>query len=706
MFQWAPFPFVRFSLWLIIGILVYEYLRFPWQWIAVALAMLFTCHLILHIFSSRYGYFRFSMINGVSAFLVLVSLGSLLAALHDDTQYLTHYSHCKSVKAVVGKVSKEVTKKNDRYQIEIDVLRLANPDNNRQIQGKLLVHLREVNDYLPKFGDILAIIAPIHEIPEPLNPGPFDYKQYQSRQNIFAQVFATGNDIILLRESKGFGIRSFAISLKNAMIHRIHSFIKGSQERQIVTALLTGSKDAMDDELLNAYRDAGAIHILAVSGLHVGIIYLFLSKLLKPLRGQKWGRRIYLVLTLGTIWLFALITGFSASILRAATMFSLFLVGESIQREHNIYNTLGTAGFILMVINPAIIFSIGFQLSFLAVFGIVYLFPRIYELLSFDSWLGDKVWGITCVSLAAQVFTAPLVVYYFNQFPLYFLLSNLIAIPLAFIVLIAGIPLLGITVMLPELANGVGFVLETIIQGLNLGLIFIAQFPFSTWTHLHLSLAQLLLTYGLLMSLFFALHFRSFQGFLCTSLLILILVIFSYYHRYNNLERSEIRLYHLSTGALLEVLDKGNATAISLQEVTNTQRALKILNPIRMSEGYLPSDRKSILDRNTFFRCKNDICLAHLLNTTFLHLSQKFVSENYSSLPRVDVLLISNNALQQASDLEHFRFKHLIFDGSNHPRYIGRLRKQLESYNYEAHFMAIDGYWHLDMKNTHLTSPW
>ena len=229
------------------------------------------------------------------------------------------------------------------------------------------------------------------------------------------------------------------------------------------------SKDELDFEVKQAYAAAGAMHVLAVSGLHVGIIFLILNTLLAILDTSKKGRIVKAIILLISLWSYAMITGLSPSVLRAATMFSFVIMGTVLNRSSSIYNTLAASAFFILIINPNLLFEVGFQLSYVAVLGIVYLQPLIYKRIYTRWWLLDKVWAITAVSIAAQIATLPLTLFYFNQFPVYFMLSNLLVIPSAAVILILGI-LLFIASPIPFISESIGWVLNKFIEGLNFGI--------------------------------------------------------------------------------------------------------------------------------------------------------------------------------------------------------------------------------------------
>lgn len=287
-------------------------------------------------------------------------------------------------------------------------------------------------------GSLISFAERPAPIVPPVVPGQFDYRAYLLRKGVPSTVHIKG--LVTLQQAK----------IPVGIIHRLRHWREvaigqfaraGMMQRElgVVAALVLGKRELVDPELRTAYSDAGAVHILAVSGLHVGIIYLFAALVFgKLLPGNRW-RFARLMITLLVLWFYAGITGFSPSVLRAATMFSFIALGRESGRVANIYNMMAASALTLLVFNPFLLFEVGFQLSYLAVLGIVYIHPKLYPLWCAPLASLDKAWSLLVVSFAAQVGTFPLSVYYFQQFPNFFFITNLIVIPLAVVLLYGGI---------------------------------------------------------------------------------------------------------------------------------------------------------------------------------------------------------------------------------------------------------------------------
>ncbi|MDA0177554.1 ComEC family competence protein [Mesoflavibacter profundi] len=322
---------------------------------------------------------------------------------------------------------------NERYYVDI-----LSIDNN-STTGKALLNIK-LDSVLNPFSidHIYLTKTNLEEIKAPLNPDQFSYKDYLKNQNVHYQFYVSKSHIIQL-ETKTYTLKGIAFNFRHLINRKLKEYNFSKDELSIINALLLGQRQYITKDVYDNYTNAGAIHILAVSGLHVGIILLILNLLLKPLERFKHGLYLKTALIFILLWLYALIAGGSASIIRATTMFSIVAIGLNLKRSTNIYNTLGISIFILLLFKPNFLFDVGFQLSYAAVFSIVSIQPLIEPLLSFKYKLLDILWKTLTVTVSAQFGIIPISLYYFHQFPSLFWLSNLVVIPLLGIILGLGI---------------------------------------------------------------------------------------------------------------------------------------------------------------------------------------------------------------------------------------------------------------------------
>lgn len=403
--------------------------------------------------------------------------------IHSDVNSKNHYTkksfeETNSIRAIVTATLKPNTKYN-KYFITLSYF------NDSTASGKMLLYVPRTNKETLHAGDEIWLNASVYPVPKAFNPYQFDYSKYLEKQNVFHQIYTRENQIKIIQKHKT--IDYYIENLRNNLSQsfEIHHF--DSKTKAIIDALILGQRLELDKETIADYSNVGVIHILAISGLHISIIYFFIVLLLKPLKRVKFGAEIQLLIVLSILWLFALLTGLPASVTRAVTLFSFISIGNYFNQPKAIYNALAISAFLILLVKPNAIFDIGFQLSYVAVLSIV-LFQPFYRKFYFsENKIAIYFTDIVLVSLAAQIGVLPLSLYYFNQLPLLFLLANLVIIPLSTAVLIGGIITLFFNFVLPDVAILLGKLLNFIIHLMNVYIHWIAQFKSGIITNISFS---------------------------------------------------------------------------------------------------------------------------------------------------------------------------------------------------------------------------
>ena len=342
---------------------------------------------------------------------------------------------------------------------------------HNKTRKKIILYYSKDLDSLT-YNELLATDK-VPDLPlSPLNPLQFNYREYLQQQGYSGQLFIREQQNVLKLTMAPTGFLSsldILDRIKGYLVHTLNTYLAG-EERAIVKAMFLGDRVEMTEDLTKTYSNAGVMHILAVSGLHVGIIYIILVKLFSQLRlvGRKadWVK-LFLIIML--LWVYVLLTGGRPSTFRAGLMFSIIAIGNAFNRSGNTVNSLLFAAFIMLVINPFNLWQVGFQLSYAAVIGIVYIQPRLVRYFKPKYKLIAYFWQVCAVTIAAQLATLPLTLHYFNQFPVYFIVANLLAIPIAFLIVCLALILVVLS-WLPALASFVGVLLTATVWILNSGL--------------------------------------------------------------------------------------------------------------------------------------------------------------------------------------------------------------------------------------------
>lgn len=323
---------------------------------------------------------------------------------------------------------------------ELRLLSSVSSKNSKPISGTVQAYFAKdsLSDRL-SYGDILLLENTINSIDKPRNPYQFDFKSYYAHKNIYHQAYFKSGSWTYTGNSESSRFWEITCSIRRLLQKRFETYFENKAIRGVASAIIIGYKEDLDDNWLDAFSKTGTIHVLAVSGLHVGIIYILLSIILGLNRATGSALKIKSFITLLALFGYCLLTGSSPSVCRASIMFGTVLIAKAINRQSNIYNTLALSAFILIVFDPFTFFHVGFQFSYLAVLGIVYYKDIFRSWVPVKTWLGDKIATLLSVSAAAQITTFPLGLYYFHQYPNFFMFSNLIVIPCITIILYAGI---------------------------------------------------------------------------------------------------------------------------------------------------------------------------------------------------------------------------------------------------------------------------
>lgn len=548
-----------------------------------------------------------------------------------------------------------------------------------------------INLYWPKeelvstldYGDILLIKGQPKEVEAAHNPYEFDFSEYLRFKNIHHQQFVRRGEWVLFQKSVDRGLLFYAHRARKASVSVFRRWIAAPQEQGILMALVLGVTDGLDNEILSAYSASGAMHVLAVSGLHVSIIYGILLFFFRPLRKIPGGEWAIALMSLMLLWGYAFITGLSPSVLRAVTMFSFVAIAKPMGRNTNIYNTLAASAFCLLLYDPFLLMSVGFQLSYLAVFGIVYLQRPLQNLWEAPNAGLHWVWQITTVSIAAQIATMALGIFYFHQFPVYFLLSNLFVIPASSLVLVGGILLLLLS-PLDFIAPWLGMALEWLAKMMNEGIFLMERLPMSVIDRLSINLFQCYVLFLLILGGVMLIQFRKFKSlvfmFGCAA-------IFSFASWCDYTNKFHWIVYRIQGHRAMEWVVDGESHFVGDSSLFQDQQKIKFhIQPNQMANRYKPDSEFQIASQSLI----QGLTLYRLRGRTFLWIQSKnFRLPKYL---KVDYLIISNNSVKSLKQIsDHLNFEKLILDSSNSYRYCEQFKKEAASMGVQFHSVLGEG---------------
>ena len=686
---WKKAPFIRFLLPLIVGIVLQWNLQIPpgILWIVLVISSITTITFFLIPFFERY---KLSALSGLAVTLLFIALGGLLSwyknIQHDKNWFGKKY---KYENALIITLIENPVEKTKSYKANASVNYILENDSCIKTKGTIILYFKKDSTLSTlEYGSQLIITKPLQEIKNSGNPGGFDYKRYSLFQGITHQVYLKQDEFEILSTTNKNLVQQFLNKSRTKVLSILRKNIKGEKELGLAEALLIGYKDDLDKTLVQSYSNTGVVHVIAISGLHLGLIYWLLILLFKPLQKRKinpiaigWLRPIFI---LTGLWLFSLLAGAQPSVLRSAVMFTCIVLGDSFARRSSIYNTLALSALLLLCTNPYWLWDVGFQLSYAAVLSIVIFMQPIYNLFYTKNKILDLILKLNAVTIAAQILTVPLSIYHFHQFPNYFLLTNFLAVPLSSLIVLGEI-LLCVVSFIPVIAIFIGKILSWLIWIMNSYIERIEILPFSLLDGLQISILQTILLFGVAAGFGFWLMEKSKAGLkyaLAALFGFVVLRTISFIQADN---REQLIVYNVPQKRAIDLIDGrkyffvGDSDLLADDFIRNfhikPSRVLHRIEPAISFENYQQPDNLII------YNSKKIMTISET----------KYFSPLDEKIP-VDLLLISGNPKLYFNKLaETFSIKQVVFDGSCPAWKINYWKKDCDSLHIPWHDVSEKG---------------
>lgn len=688
MFSWTPYALVRVALVFAGGIVLGLYFPelFAIQIVNVLFAILLIGFTIVAYlkWKSKLKYFNVGFVGVMALFLA----GYINVYYSTDCYRADHFIHDQdTITHYKVLIAKQAQDKTNSWKVEAEVQAVQHTGDWVERSGKVLLYFSKKYYNKPfQYGDVLLIAGTPEVLKEPSNPGEFDYKKFLTYRKTYHQQFLREGDAIKIGYEPSSDIVAYSIIAREWADRALKENVHGEQEQATASALVLGVTDGLDNDLIGAYAATGALHVLSVSGLHVGIIYWLILLALKPLNKTTTGKWVLAAVGITVLWGYAFITGLSPSVLRAVTMFTFVALARPVGQRTNIYNTLAASAFCLLLYEPYLIMSVGFQLSYLAVIGIVYLQPKLSRLWEPKTLLWDNIWQVTCVSIAAQAATVALGLLYFHQFPVYFLFSNLFVIPISFVVLVLGIVVVLVSSLAP-VAAVLGFLLQWTIWFLNYGVLKMEALPWSLIDNVYITTFQCWLLMGAILCIVFLFELRKTSYLTAVSVFIVVFAAFQWIHFSDNISQKKLVVYNVSGHSALDVMHIGQVYFFADSILMNDRDKLRFHirpNRLRNGVGEIYDGHKQIFVKNL-----NGCTLIVWNGLKILQLEEKnfTVPENL----KVDYVLIGGNALYNIKSLSTLKFEKLILDSSNSFYFAERILKDAQADGIPIHSVQHHG---------------
>lgn len=606
-------PFIKLIIPLIISLLLSPYINIHLQTIVLIFGFSFIVTTILFIQNKWIKNFKTNYVFGILIFVNLFLFGLSYSSYKSHQTDNNYQNYLEKNTIIKGKIIELLVEKTNSFETVIAVTAIINNTEKITTYGKIKCYFpKEEKEKLPKIGDIIIFKSRLNEITPPTFPHEFNYKNYLTSQSILHSTFIPINKFSIVDTENS--IYSIAQNLRQGIINKFKETGLKQNELDILSALFLGHKQSLSKETKNSFTNAGAMHVLAVSGLHVGIILYLLTFVFDFIFGKTKYKKLKIILILLLIWGFALLTGLSISVLRSAIMFSFIAIGSLYSNKINIYNSIAASAFVILIIKPSSLIDIGFQLSYIAVLGIVYFYPKIYNAFYLKNRVLNQIWSISAVSIAAQIVTVPLSIYYFNQVPVYAIFSNLFVIYFAIVIISLGIIAL-LTIFYHPAFNFITLLIEYTITILNYLINTIATLPYATISNLYITGYQLSIIYISITLIILYLEKRNTNYTKLILLFLSLFLILEHVENYKLAQKKELIIYNTRNDLTFNIIsNKTNAIYTSDTTETNLIKLRKGLqnkwgindlnlpefNYVNQTTNYeIISNNKSILILNT-----------------------------------------------------------------------------------------------------------
>lgn len=659
-------PFVRFLIALAAGIGIgcavlptWPLYLAAWGALVIVLSVFVTIRCV-----TRLRQYRFFRVLGVLVLLAWSIVGCLLTWQTDPAIDRTHFSHFES-KALVGVVADEPVVRGDHVRFPLDLVHAYGDSGFFNVTGTMMLTVRTGDSLWSEpldYGDELLIPTGYGTVPPPYNPGELDYRSYLAGKDIWHQDYLAFDELKKLNSGKGNPLIAYALVLRRRMVAKFERCIPDRDAYSVASALILGYRAEMSDRLVQAFSNTGTIHVLSVSGMHVVLVFWLLAKLLWWMDRRRALRVIKFILLLSAVWGYALLTGFSPPVLRASLMVSFVMAATIFGQQNRVYNSIAASAFFLLLHEPKFIVDIGFQLSYLAVLGIVFLHPVMRTVFPTSHRLARPVTDYIGMSIGAQAGAGPLAAFYFHQFPLYFLPANLLIVLPTSAIMYVGFVLL----LLPpsEWALWTGTVLEKLILATNASLGYMEQWPMASIRGIWPTWWELLMVYVLVIAMAMAIMVRRKQWFYGALACVTLLVCTSFPAALNDGGHQAI-VFNVRRDLAIGLVDREQAWLYTnLPAIDDRTIGYSVMPTL---EAHAPIGDIQFMAHDRIYRDQQVYTKGGVLQFGDTRFMVYDGTQTYDGHMNVDVVILRNNPEGSlAALLATIDCKQLILDGSNY----------------------------------------
>lgn len=687
---WKEAPFIRVLIPFVAGVILQWYYPLTTNTLLVLGGSLVGVAAV-SFFVKGYIFYKYKWISGVAIMLLAMVLGMIIThhknIKHQYNWFGTVYNDSS---IVIASLTESPVEKNRSYKATAEVWALNESNTVIRTRGSIIIYFSKdssIPDHV-QYGTTVLFKKSLQPIKNSGNPGAFDYSRYNLFQGITHQVYLRTGDFSVDSTRLQPRYLYWLQASKTFILDILKEYIPGRQEAGVAEALLIGYRNDLDRDLAQQYSNAGVIHVIAISGMHLAMIYGLLILLLRPLQKHNKTKWIRGILILIVLWSFSLLSGAGASILRSVVMFSFIVIGESMTRQVSVYHTLAASAFFLLCWNPFLLWDVGFQLSYAAVLSIIIFLKPVTNWFYFRNKIIDHAWKLAAVTIAAQILTTPLSIYHFHQAPNFFLLSNLVVVPLSGIVLYGEI-LLCLVSGISFLAGLTGNVLSFLLRCMNGVTAWVNDLPYAVSSGFVISVAQTILLYAFIVFTAIWLMYKTPRMVSLALLCLLLFTGFRFTDRYYKSSKPGMIVYNVPKHTAIDFFDKGHYiyTGDDTVNSDNFTRSF-YLEPARLSYRVTPGETGVYPGEEYPFVWFNNKRIL-VLDSTNAFLNGK--------APHVDILILSGGVRSSITSLrQQFGCSFFVFDASCPAWKTRKWKNECDSLLLRRHSVEEDGAFILD----------
>ena len=672
------FPLIKITGCFVFGLLLAHYAKPPFSVALIALIISFIAVIITYFIPRK------TIIPknhfGIATFLAAFLIGVFTFVSNNQTRNKLHYIHYISTQkknytaTITLKEKLKNTAVNNRYVAQMITL------NGKESFGKVLLNIKK-DQSIPnlEIGSTLKIEGYFYKNRSPNNPNQFDYGSYLENRQIYGQFYTSASDI-KLNSVVEKSIAYYASLWRNRIIKNLEKNHFHKSELSVIIALLLGQQQDISPEVVKDYQYAGAVHVLSVSGLHVGFILLFITYLLKPFPNTRTGSILKLIIVITFLWAFGILAGLAPSVVRSVTMFSFVAIGMYLRRSINIYNTLAVSALLILLFQPSFLFDVGFQLSYVALYFIVWLQPFLASAWNPKYIILRQFWEIITVSFAAQIGTLPMSIYYFHQFPGLFFVTNIVILPGMSLILGLGVIVMFLAaldwVWMPLLKS-----LECCIWALNKIIAWVASFENFVFKDIPLHYFSMWGLYLVIFSSFIWMKKPSYRKFIATLFALIILQIIAIPIKYTNEKAEEFIVFNKQRTSIFTERIGDKVTVFTSENLENNANSNLVLKSYLVA-NYCAIQKKKTIPNLLYFKNKKILVIDS--------------SGAYLEKERPDILLLINSPkINLDRVFENWKPQKVVVDASNYKSYCKAWKATCEKEKIPFHDTAEKGFFKL-----------